>query len=108
MTLNEKITISMFIVIVLLSLYVLFNFLFIKKPPQQEDIKYLKQIDSLELVIKDYQLKNDNLLQKINKSKDSIIYIDKMYEKDIEYINNNSVDENIMFFTDYLSKNYNK
>lgn len=103
---NTKI-IVLCITIFILNISLLLFIIFQPRNKVQETPNYLKTIDSLELVINKYQLINDSLLQKINNSKQSIIYINKIYEKDIEYINNNTVDENIMFFSDYLSKNNN-
>lgn len=62
------------------------------------------KIDSLEVVKDSLQIQRDTIYQTIIKSNDRIKIIDHWYEKEVDIINNQPVDDDMLFFSDYLSK----
>jgi hypothetical protein len=106
---NYKIIIKYIIIgiVFLLSIFIITRNL--QNKNEIKNNEYLYKIDSLNKLIINYQLQNDSLLTTIKESKDSIIYIEKWYEKDINYINSATVSEDIEYFSKYLlSKDNNK
>ncbi len=102
----QKINLHLIIILVLIIYSIIITVLFVRqKPTEVLNPDYTNKIDSLENVIISYTAKNDSLLYVIANTTDSITYINNWYEKDITFIKSATVDSNINFFTDYLSKN---
>lgn len=90
------------IIVILISFILGIIMIFINKHIKRE-ITYPDNVDSLQIIIKDLNIKNDSLLNVIDTTKSKIQIIEKIYEKELDSIINQPIANDVAFFTEYLS-----
>lgn len=65
-------------------------------------------IDSLNLCVKDLYKERDSLIHVIDTTKTEITIIEKEYEKEYIDVTNQSIGDDIKFFSEYISKDDNR
>ncbi len=71
---------------------------------QRQHKQFEKRIDSLNTQIEDLEMEKTILLNRIDSTKNNIIYIEKRYEKELVSVKNQSVSEDVKFFKEYIEK----
>ena len=96
------------IIVVLFSIGIFFSYKFAKNIENDNNnliTKNTERVDSLQSILDTLKTKNVYLENKIDSSKSTIKITKNYYEKKESIILSQSVDSDIVFFSDYLSKN---
>ena len=103
---NKKLSIVVILLLVITNIVVIYCYYNGEKKIDTTNIDSLLIInDSLNTINRSLNNKVDSLLIEINKVDSVIVEINNTYEKDSSNIINQHISEDIMFFSNYLSKN---
>lgn len=97
MTLSKNVIIIILIIVIV--------FLFFKPTPKNSNDQLFRTIDSLELVINNLKAQKTQIQTKTDSVIVEIVKIKKDYETKYIDIAGQSIDSDIEFFTEYISKN---
>ena len=103
---SKKLSLVVALLLVITNIVVIYCYYNTGKESNLTNIDSLLIInDSLDTANQLLNNKVDSLLMEINKIDSVIVEIDNTYEKDSNNIVNHLISEDIMFFSNYLSKN---